>query len=220
MTNTPHPAPEYTLETTLAEIAEIGMRAGPLKKLAATIKRDQALADALWASGGLEARLVAVLIMERPALTQAYIDALAADLGAMEPAHRSRISEWLLANQLTKHKSTQALLDSWIDHRDPILRRLFWYAQARKRWTGRTPPPDNSAELLDRLTRHMAGEHPDVQWAMNFCAGWIGVFEREHRAACLKLGEEIGLYKGQPVAPNCTPDYLPEFIRIEVEKRA
>lgn len=27
------------------------------------------------------------------------------------------------------------------------------------------------------------------------------------------------LYKDDPVAKNCTPSYLPEFIRVEVAKR-
>lgn len=60
---------------------------------------------------------------------------------------------------------------------------------------------------------------PEVQWAMNFCAGQIGVHEPTFRSRCIKLGEKTGLYQSDPVAKNCTPSYLPEFIRIEVEKR-
>ena len=33
------------------------------------------------------------------------------------------------------------------------------------------------------------------------------------------MGKTLGLYKDEPVAKNCTPSYLPEFIRIEVAKR-
>jgi hypothetical protein len=38
-------------------------------------------------------------------------------------------------------------------------------------------------------------------------------------ARCIKLGKALGLYKDEHVAKNCTPSYLPEFIRIEVAKR-
>jgi hypothetical protein len=39
------------------------------------------------------------------------------------------------------------------------------------------------------------------------------------RSICIKLGEALGLYKDERVAKNCTPSYLPEFIRVEVAKR-
>ena len=84
---------------------------------------------------------------------------------------------------------------------------------------GRMPPPENSAELLNSLEERMGGEEPGVQWAMNFCAGWIGIFEPDLRSRCIKLGKKLGLYENEPVARNCTPSYLPEFIRIEVAKR-
>ncbi|MGV3616300.1 MAG: hypothetical protein ACO1SV_13280 [Fimbriimonas sp.] len=96
---------------------------------------------------------------------------------------------------------------------------MFWYHQARLRWTGQGPP-GNSGSLLDSLEEKMAAAEPGVQWAMNFCACQIGVHEPEHRSRCVELGERLGLYKGERVSKNCTPSYLPEFIRIEVAKRS
>ena len=64
-----------------------------------------------------------------------------------------------------------------------------------------------------------ANELPEVQWAMNFTAGHIGIHELEFRSRCVNIGEKLGLYKDQKVPKGCTPNYLPEFIRIEVEKR-
>ena len=55
---------------------------------------------------------------------------------------------------------------------------------------------------------------------MNFCAGQIGVHEATFRTRCIKLGERLELYKHDKVPKNCVPSYLPEFIRIEVAKRA
>ena len=65
----------------------------------------------------------------------------------------------------------------------------------------------------------MATAEPEVQWAMNFCAGQIGIFEPKLRTRCVKLGKKLGLYKDEIVPKNCTPSYLPEFIKIEVAKR-
>ena len=117
-----------------------------------------------------------------------------------------------------KDKAIVALMQTWQDHSSDVLRRLFWYHQARLRWVGQTPP-DNTAELLKTLEKKLSKEEPDVQWAMNFCAGQIGVHDPGFRARCIKLGEKTGLYKDEKVAKNCTPSYLPEFIRIEVAKR-
>ena len=109
-------------------------------------------------------------------------------------------------------------METWEHHSSPMLRRLFWYYQARLRWTGKTPP-DNTPDLLVSLEKDLANAEPEVQWAMNFCAGQIGVFEPKLRPRCIKLGKTLGLYKDERVPKNCTPSYLPEFIRIEVAKR-
>lgn len=64
----------------------------------------------------------------------------------------------------------------------------------------------------------MANEEPEVQWAMNFTARQIGIFESKQRSRCITLGEQIGLYKNEVVSKGCTPNYLPEFINIQVNK--
>ena len=70
------------------------------------------------------------------------------------------------------------------------------------------------------LEKNLGKEQPEVQWAMNYCAGQIGIHEPAFRERCVALGTKFELYKNDPVSRGCTPAYLPEFIRIEVEKRA
>lgn len=88
----------------------------------------------------------------------------------------------------------------------PVLRRLFWYHQARLRWVGQTPP-DNGAALLDSLDADMASAEPEVQWAMNFCAGQIGVHEPRFRSRGIKLGEAVGFHADEHIAKNCSSSY-------------
>ena len=201
-----------------SELKNEGTKLGDIKKRGKGIKRDHELAMELWATGAYHARLLSTLILDKKLLTQAAIDALAADMLDHDETERNQLADWLLANQLMKSKKTAALLETWEENASPLLRRLFWYHQARLRWTGQTPP-ENTGELLEKLERTMATAHPDVQWAMNFCAGWIGVHDPDFRPRCITLGEKIGLYKNDPVAKNCTPSYLPDFIRIEAAKR-
>ena len=206
------------LNDVLDQLSQPGLKLGDLKAIAKQIKKDHALATELWAAGGLHPRLLAALLFDPKLITEGDIDRLAADLALHEPAERNQVADWLLANQLSKDKRLLSLMESWERHPSPFMRRLFWYHQARLRWTGQAPPP-NTESLLDSLEARMAEEDPDVQWTMNFCAGWIGIHEPAHRARCVALGERLGLYKGDKVSKGCTPAYLPEFIRIEVAKR-
>lgn len=123
-----------------------------------------------------------------------------------------------MANQLTKDKKLITWMESWQNSPSALRRRAYWYYQGRLRWMGQTPPA-NTADLLSVIEAKISKEEPEVQWAMNFTTGWIGVFDEKYRARCIKIGEETGLYKGEPVSKGCTPDYLPEFIRIEAGKR-
>tara|TARA_R110002096_G_scaffold122721_10_gene265810 strand:- start:2941 stop:3582 length:642 start_codon:yes stop_codon:yes gene_type:complete len=201
-----------------SELASESTKFGDIKKRGKEIKKDHELAMELWATGTYHARLLATLILDKSLLTQPAIDALVAGMLDHDETERNMLADWLLANQLTKSKKTIALLASWEKNASHVLRRLFWYHQARLRWTGQASPA-NTGELLKKLERDMASAHPEVQWAMNFCAGWIGVHDPKFRTRCIKLGEKVGLYKDDSVAKNCTPSFLPDFIRIEAGKR-
>lgn len=191
---------------------------GDLRKLAKEIKKDHDLAMELWSTGDFFPQQLAILIMDKKLLTQEVIDQLDKDIQNHDYEERTQLADWLMANQLTKHKKTITLLESWEYSSSAIQRRLFWYYQARLRWTGQTPP-NNTDHLLSSIQERIATEEPEVQWAMNFTAVWIGIFDPNYRAQCVALGEKLGLYKDEIVARGCTPNYLPDFITTEVNKR-
>ncbi|RQO74408.1 hypothetical protein DBR43_03150 [Pedobacter sp. KBW06] len=192
---------------------------GDLRKMAGEIKVDHALANELWTSGDFLPRQLAILIMDYKVLTQDLIDKLDMDIQGHPVKERTQLIDWLMANQLTKSKKTIALIESWENSPSPLQRRIFWYYQGRLRWVGQVSP-DNTADLLSAIEANIAGEAPEVQWAMNFTAGWIGVYDKQFRKRCVSLGEKTGLYKDEMVSKGCTPNYLPEFIAIESNKRS
>ncbi|MBT8308414.1 MAG: DNA alkylation repair protein [Maribacter sp.] len=191
---------------------------GDLKKIAKEIKVDHELAMELWSTGDYFPRLLATLILDKKLLSQDLINVMDKDMQIHTLEERNHIMEWLMANQLTKRKKTIAMIQSWENSPSSVQRRTFWYYQARLRWTGQTPP-DNTPHLLSTIESRIAQEAPEVQWAMNFTAGWIGVYDKVYRKRCRKIGENSGLYKNEVVAKGCTPSYLPAFIEIEVNKR-
>lgn len=207
----------YTAEAILSQLTP-DTKMGELRKIAKEIKKDHELAMDLWASGEVHARLLATLIMDKKELTQEVIDQLDEDMQDHSVDERNQIMDWLLANQLTKNKKGKELIASWKKSDSALQRRTYWYYEARQRWTGKTVP-ENNGELLLSIEENIMDEEPEVQWAMNFTAGWIGVYDEQYRERCAAIGERTGLYKGDMVSKGCTPNYLPEFIKMEVAKR-
>lgn len=191
---------------------------GDLRKIAKDIKKDHTLAMELWSTDKFSARQLAILIMDKHLLSQDLINRLDKDILNHPFDERNHLIDWLLGNQLSKDKKTITLMESWKDNPSRLQRRIFWYFQARLRWMGHTIPP-NTEELLSAIEEGISHEEPEVQWAMNFTAGWIGVFEKSRRERCIEIGRKTGLYKDAMVSKGCTPDYLPEFIAIESRKR-
>ena len=191
---------------------------GDLRTISKDIKKDHELAMELWSTGKLLPRLLAVLIMDHTLLSEALLNKFDKDMQVHTFDERNHLMDWLMANQLTKDKKKIALIESWENSHSSLQRRIYWYYQGRLRWMVRIPP-GNTTDLLSAIEDSIMKEKPEVQWAMNFTAGWIGVYDENYRSRCIKLGEKTGLYKGEMVSKGCTPSYLPEFIKIEVDKR-
>jgi len=202
----------------ITQISDQNTKLGDLRKIAKDIKKDHALAMELWYSEQYFARQLAILIMDKKRLNEVTIDSLINDINQHHEKEKLQLIDWLFANQLSKDKKTIELIESWENSPYALKRRIFWYHQARLRWVGQTPPP-NSEQLLAKIESSIEKEVSEVQWAMNFTTGWIGVFEKKYRDRCVAIGEKIGLYKGEIVSKGCTPNYLPEFITIESNKR-
>lgn len=203
--------------TLLSQISDKNTKLGDLRKIAKEIKKDHPLALELWSAEQFFARQLALLIMDKKLLTEEVIDKLVSEINQHNDKEKLQLIDWLMANQLVKDKKTLALIERWADDPSSLKRRVFWYYQGRLRWTG-NPQPD-SEKLLSKIEKEIEKEQPEVQWTMNFTAGWIGVYEQKYRERCIALGEKTGLYKGKMVSKGCTPEYLPEFIAIESHKR-
>ncbi|MHA4847397.1 DNA alkylation repair protein [Flavitalea antarctica] len=204
-------------EKILAQI-NANTRLGDLRKIGKDIKKDHKLAMELWSAGAFLPRQLAILIMDNKLLSQDLIDKLDNDIQTHPFEERIQLMDWLMANQLTRDKKTVTLIQSWKNSPSSLQRRTYWYYQGRLRWTGQAPPGD-TPELLSAIEKDIATEVPEVQWAMNFTAGWIGVYDKQYRNRCVALGQRTGLYRDQIVSRGCTPNYLPEFIAIESNKR-
>src|SRR5688572_3904927 len=205
-------------ENIFGQINSKTTKLGDLRIIAKDIKKDHELAMELWSSGEYLPRQLAILIMDKKLLSQEFIDKLDKDIQNHVEDERTQLIDWLMANQLSKDKNTVALMGSWENSPSALQRRIFWYYQGRLRWMGQTPPP-NTDNLLASIEAGMESEKPEVQWAMNCITSQLGIHQPEYRSRCIAFGEQLGLYKDEVVHRGCTPNYLPEYIAIEVAKR-
>lgn len=190
---------------------------GDIRTIAKEVKKDHDLALLLWQSEGFFARQLSILIMDKKQLTETKINQLILDISGHDQKEQLHLMEWFMANQLMKDKKLLTIIEQWELHPHPLYRRTFWYYQGRLRWVGQIPP-SNTAYLLQQIEKNILNEDPIVQWAMNFTAAQIGIFDEQYRERCINIGLETGLYKDEVVAKNCTPNYLPEYINIQVNK--
>src|SRR5688572_16434201 len=89
------------------------IKLGDLRTIAKDIKKDHPLAMELWSTREFLPRQLAILIMDPKLLSQEAIDRLDKDIQTHIPEEKNQLTDWLMANQLTKDKKTIALMESW-----------------------------------------------------------------------------------------------------------
>lgn len=201
----------------LNQLSDKNTKLGDVRKIAKEIKKDHLLAIELWSTKLFFPRQLAILLMDKKLLTEDSINQFVDDISLHEENEKLQLIDWLMANQLMKDKRTIEYIENWKESTSSLQRRVYWYYKGRLRWMGKIY--EDSEELLSTIKNQIENESPEVQWAMNFTAGWIGVYEKELRQKAIEIGEKTGLYKGKMVSKGCTPEYLPEFIAIESTKR-
>jgi 3-methyladenine DNA glycosylase AlkD len=138
-----------------AQISAEGAKMGDLRKIAKEVKKDHKLALELWSTREFMPRQLAILIMDRKQIDPDLVDQLFHDMQNHAYNERNYMADWLMANQLAKDKALISIMFSWENSPLALQRRIFWYYQARLRWTGKIPL-DNSELLLTAIEERMA----------------------------------------------------------------
>jgi 3-methyladenine DNA glycosylase AlkD len=190
---------------------QFGVKLGDIRKIAAKIKTDQALAMELWMTGNLDAQLLAILIMKPEDLTADELDRLVRSVGATNAA------DWLSAYIVRKHPEKEALRQRWMNDDNPWTARAAWDLTAER--IGKAPEGLDLKALLDRIEREMAAAAPEAQWTMNNSLAGIGIHFAEHRKRALAIGESLGIYRDYPVPKGCTSPFAPIWIEEMVRRK-
>lgn len=190
---------------------QFGVKNGDLRQIAKRTGKDHDLALELWASGHLEARMLATLIVTPKKLSSDQLDAM------VREASYPWLADWLNSYVVAKHPEREALREGWMDADDPMAARAGWNLTASR--VAKDAEGLDLSGLLDRLEAEM-GEAPEAaQWTMNTTLGHIGIHHPELRERAVAIGEALGVYRDYPVSKGCTSPFVPLWVAEMVSRQ-
>ena len=190
---------------------QFGVQLGDIRKLAAAIKTDHALALALWGTGNIDARLLAVLLIRAKDLSGAEMDRM------VRSVDFAQLADWLSAYVVKEHPEKEALRQAWMAADDPWAARAGWSLTAGR--VARSPEGLDVPALLARIESELGGAAPEVQWTMNSCLAAIGIHFPALRQRAIAIGEALGIYRDYPVSKGCTSPFAPIWISEMVRRQ-
>ena len=191
---------------------QFGVKLGDLRSVAKKLKTNHALALELWATGNLEAQLVATLIVQPKKLSAAELDAMTRSTTC------AQVADWMNAYVVPEHPEKEALRVKWMTAKDRWAARAGWNLTASHVNKGTDQDLDLPA-LLDRIEKEMPKAKPEVQWTMNNTLGAIGIHHPKLRARAVAIGETIGLYRDWPVSKGCIIPFVPIWVAAMVKRQ-
>lgn len=190
---------------------QFGVLHGDIRKLAAKIKTNHALAMALWETGNIDARLLAILLLNPKNLSGNELDRMVRSAGF------AQVADWLMSNVVKKHPDKESLRQRWMADDDPWAARAGWSLTSER--IGKDPEGLDLPTLLNRIESEMGDAAPEAQWTMNFCLAGIGIHVPKHRKRAIAIGETLGLYRDYPVSKGCTSPFAPIWIKEMVRRQ-
>jgi 3-methyladenine DNA glycosylase AlkD len=190
---------------------QFGVPMGNIRKLAAKIKIDHDLAMALWKTGNVDARLLAILLMNPKSLTTNDLDRL---VRSLDFAH---VADWLNSYVVKNHPDKESLRQEWMEADNPWAARAGWSLTSER--IAKNPKGLDLVALLDRIESEMGDAAPEVQWTMNYCLAGIGIHFPKHRKRAIAIGESLGVFRGYPVSKGCTSPFAPIWIKEMVRRQ-
>lgn len=189
---------------------QYGVKMGDIRKVAKSLKKNHALALELWASGNVDARLVAILMMKPKQLSVDEVDALVRD-----DAY-TWIANWLSSYIVKKHPERAALRARWLASEDVMAQRAGWSLTA---WMVEKEPAGLDLDaLLDRIESELGAAPEAARWTMNFALAAIGIHSAGHRERAIAIGESVGAYRDYPTSKGCTSPFAPTWIAEMVDR--
>ena len=190
---------------------QYGVRLGDIRTVAKGIKTDHELALTLWATGNVDARLLATLVIRSQKLSVDELDSMVRSVDC------AQVADWLTSYVIRQHPDKETLRQRWLVSADPWAARAGWALTAER--VAQSPAGLDLAALLDRIESELRDAAPPAQWTMNTTLAEIGIHFPEQRDQAIAIGEALGVYRDYPVSKGCTSPFAPIWINEIVRRQ-
>ena len=193
---------------------QFGVKLGELRTIAKSIKLNTAFGLELWATGYLEARLIAILVMKPKELSVEQLKMM------VQTATYGHLADWVNSYLVKQHPEKEALRIAWLDvdaHAEPWLARTAWSLTTER--VSKSPDGLDIAGVLKRIDNELASAPEPARWTMNFCLGELGINHAEFRDEAIAIGERVGAYRDYPTSKGCISPFVPLWVAAIVERQ-
>lgn len=188
-----------------------GVKMGDIRTLAKKIKTDHQLALALWETGNIDARMLAILILNPKELSAGEIEQMV----SLEDF--AWAADWFYNYVVKEYADKEQFREKWMNANDKMLARAGWSLTSGR--ITRDPEGLNIPAILDRIESEMPKVAPETQWTMNTALAQIGIKHPAYRERALAIGEKLGIYRNYPVSKGCTSPFAPIWINEMVKRQ-
>jgi len=191
---------------------QFGVRLGDIRKLAKRVRTDNELAMALWETKNIDARFLAILVIEPRVLSTEEVGRMVRSVSFV------RVADWLNSYVVNKHPDKEILRRGWMNSEDAMAARSGWSLTAER--VRSSPEGLDLPALLGRIESEMKVAAPEVQWTMNATLAEIGIHFAKYRERAVGIGEKLGIYRDYPVSRGCTSPFAPIWIKEMVSRQS
>lgn len=184
-----------------------GVATGAMKPIAKKIKRNQPLAEELYATGNYDAMYFAGIIADPEAMTEADFDRW------MDDAYFYMLSDYVVAVTLAEADIAQAVADKWIESGEELRMSGGWSCYC---WLlGNRPDAEFSeeklAKMLDKVKDTIHDSPERTKSAMNNFVYTVGVSYLPLHEKAVETAKAIGpveMKRDKKKAVSCTPQKI------------
>jgi 3-methyladenine DNA glycosylase AlkD len=163
----------------------LGISVGPLRTLARRAGRDHALAEALWASGLFEARLLAAFVAEPARLTRRQANAWAKDFECWADC------DGVCLHLFRKTPFAHELAVAWSRRREELVKRAGFTMMATLAVHDKKSGDEVFRSYLDRVQAESADERHNVKKGVNWALRQIGKRNRALNREAIRVAQVI-----------------------------
>ncbi|TCD08560.1 DNA alkylation repair protein [Pedobacter frigidisoli] len=188
-----------------------GVKMGDIRTIAKKIKTNHSLALELWDTENIDARMLAILILNPKELSAAELETM------VSSEQFTWAADWFYNYVVKEYPDKEQFRERWMNSDDVMLARAGWSLTSGR--IARSPEGLDIPAIIKRIELEMANAPKEVQWTMNSALVQIGIHHPTFREQGLAIGEKLGIYRDYPVSKGCTSPFAPIWINAMISRK-